>query len=135
MAHFGNWSWEIKADSITWSDEVYRIHGISLNTAVNYEKLMEVIHPEDRDCHNEHTTNWVKNRGGDPFEYRVVHPDGSIRHILVVGYVECDENGDPVRLVGTLRRPTSDLRFLQTEKCANGIGRIGRTDPLRMGTR
>ncbi len=103
LAHIGNWVWDIKMNRITCSDEVYRVCGIKPNTTITYDKLLEAIHPEDRDYHDTHTAEWLKNRGGDPFEYRVLRPDGSIRYIFGIGEVECDDDGEPVRMIGTLQ--------------------------------
>jgi len=103
MAHMGNWSWEIKHNQIIWSDEVYRIFGVELGEHISYEKLMEIIHPEDRDYHNAHTAAWLENKGGKPFEYRIVLPDNTIRYIQGVGEVVCDESGEQVKMHGTLQ--------------------------------
>jgi len=103
MAHIGNWSWEIKSNKITWSDEVYRIYGVELGEHISYEKLMGIIHPEDRDYHNAQTAAWLENNGGEPFEYRIVLPDNTIRYILGVGEVAYDESGEQVKMHGTLQ--------------------------------
>ncbi len=114
LAHVGDWSWDIMADKITWSDELYRIYGVEPDTTLTYDSLMEMIHPEDRDYHNNHASEWLKNKGGDPYQYRIIRPDGSIRHIYAVGKVECNDKGEPVRMLGTTQDITK--RMLDQEK-------------------
>ena len=103
MARLGNWAWDIGTDRIRWSGEVHRIAGIRPDTPVTYELLMAAIHPEDRDYHNEHTGQWLEGKHCDPFEYRIVRPDGTIRHVHGVGQVVRDDAGEPIRMYGTLQ--------------------------------
>lgn len=115
IGHVGNWQWDISEDKITWSDELYRIYDIDPTEGpLKYDKLMERIHPEDRDYHDRHTNEWINNRGGKPFEYRILRRDGSIRYIYGPGEVECDENGNPSRMFGIVQDVTE--RKLAEEK-------------------
>ncbi|MGB5605168.1 MAG: PAS domain S-box protein [Gammaproteobacteria bacterium] len=107
MARLGSWAWDVRNDRITWSDEVYRIYGIGRETPLTYERLMQAIHPGDRQYHDEHTAGWLKNLGGDPFEYRIIRPDGETRYINGHGEVTCDESGEPVSLSGFLQDITA----------------------------
>ncbi len=136
IAHVGHWEWDIPNDKIYWSDEVYRIYGLDPGTELNYDTLMATIHPDDRDNHNEMTAAWIKNRGGDPYEYRIIRPDGSIRYVNGAGRVECDKAGEPTRFIGTVQDITSlklteinlresEARFRATfEQAAVGIAHV-----------
>ena len=121
MAHLGDWSWEIKTNKITWSDEVYRIYGFAPGTPLAYERLMEVVHPEDRDYHDEHTAAWLENKGGTPFEYRVVLADNSIKHVYATGLVECDETGEPIRMYGTIQEVTERKQVEMQKRLSSEI--------------
>ena len=61
-------------------------------------------------------------RTGEPFtiDYRVVKPDGSLRHIVTRGRGLLDEQGNPVRVVGTKRDVTvereAELRLRASEE-------------------
>lgn len=112
MAHVGNWVWEIEKDIITWSEEVYRIYGIAPGTEVTYDRLMEAIHPEDREYHNKQTAKWLKNKTAEPYEYRVMSPDGSLKRVYAIGDIECDDSGNPLRLNGTVQDITQLKRAI-----------------------
>lgn len=119
MANVGSWQWDISENRIEWSPQVYKIYGIDPEISLTYENLLKSIHPEDREYHDKTTTAWLNNRGGPPYEYRVVRPNGDIRHIYGKGKVECDAVGEPVRFSGTLQDVTelkkAELAHLKSE--------------------
>jgi len=49
VAHIGSWSLDLLENNLVWTDENYRIFGVSKGTPMTYEKFLEVVHPEDRD--------------------------------------------------------------------------------------
>ncbi len=53
IAHLGSWEFDVTTGRLTWSDEVYRIFGVSPHQfAVTYEAFLDAVHPEDRDSVN-----------------------------------------------------------------------------------
>ena len=63
------------------------------------EGWADAIHPEDRQRAWDTFVNLGKGQGYSE-EYRVVHPDGSIRWVLNRGTPFCNEQGEVVRVVG-----------------------------------
>ena len=50
MAHIGNWKWNIVTDELHWSDEVYRIFGLSPQEfSATFDAYFNYVHPDDRD--------------------------------------------------------------------------------------
>jgi len=66
-------------------------------------------HPEDRRRVEQAVE--VALRGGGPYhqEYRIVLPDGSVRHIQSAGTIERDESGQAIRVVGINRDVTEQV--------------------------
>ncbi len=106
MVQLGHCEWDIRNNKITWSDEIYRIFGIDRETLLTYETLMQVIHPEDREYLVEHTAKWLMNRGGEPFEFRIIRPDGTTRFIYATEVVEYSEIGEPIKFDGVVQDVT-----------------------------
>jgi hypothetical protein len=83
----GVFCWEIARDSVTWSPEVYRLHGLSPSIPPTFEAMIASVHPNDRPI-IEAAINALRVTGPGTralvddfmeFEYRVVLPDGSVR--------------------------------------------------------
>ncbi len=100
-AQLGSWSWDIEADVVTWSDELYRSYGLAPQSMpISYGSFLELVHPDDR-----HILEEVVQRcylEGEPYveNHRVVLPDGRVRWQQGRGQVVMS-GGRPVRMFGT----------------------------------
>jgi PAS domain S-box-containing protein len=111
MAHLGNWEWYLRTGEFYWSEEVFRIYGFSPGRIrPTFEKLMEVVHPDDRQLLKEKIDSALYS--GEPynFEHRVVRPDGEERVVHRRAEVIRDEEGEPLRMVGTIQDFTERKR-------------------------
>ncbi|MGZ6093066.1 MAG: ATP-binding protein [Polyangiales bacterium] len=138
-AHVGCWEWDVASDRLTWTDEMYRIYGISHEELDGtLESVMNRIAPEDVQQARDVMSGALEK--GLPFSYdhRIVHADGGTRMLHVRGAVIADTRGKPTRLVGTcwditdrwttsraLDRTASLLRAT-LEATADGILVVGR---------
>ena len=121
IAQIGSWEWDIRTDSVTWSDELYRIYGLSPNEYVpSYQGYLDRIHPHDRERSSASIQQTLTT--GEPFadNRRLVRPDGEILWVHATGQIERDEQGAPLRLFGTCQDITERKRIeealrLQTE--------------------
>lgn len=103
MAHVGSWDLDLLTDTLNWSDEVYRIFGLTPQEfGATYEAFVEAIHPDDREMVNEAYTNSVENN--TPYEviHRVLRPDGEVRIVREKSEEVLDRNGKAIRSVGTV---------------------------------
>jgi PAS domain S-box-containing protein len=112
LAHVGSWTWDIAADRVVWSDELYRIYGIEPGSIeVDFEAYLERVHPDDRVPVREQVGRAYVDREPFAFEHRLVHPDGTVRWTLSRGHVVTDDGGEPVRMVGTAQDVTERKRL------------------------
>jgi PAS domain S-box-containing protein len=119
VAHLGTWVWDIKANRVEWSDEMFRIFGVEpAGFAGDLAAVIaRAIHPEDREA-VERSNRSVSDHGAPtPIEYRVVWPDGSVRVVWAeAAELLRDADGAPAVLTGIVqditerRRAESDLR-------------------------
>lgn len=115
IAHIGNWEADFAAQSIIWSEELYRIHGRdpSLPPPAPAE-ILQLVHPDDHEIHQNQIVENVLS--GKPFatDIRIVRPDGDIRYMEARGEPVFDQNQQMVRYLGMSRDLTE--RKLTEEK-------------------
>ena len=113
VAHTGNWVWEIASGHVSWSDELYRILGLSPGECKpTYESFMQLIHPEDRAAVRDTHERAVRERSSFRVEYRIVRPDGQVRFVYGQGQVLTAGDGTPFKVIGT-RQDITELKDMQ----------------------
>jgi two-component system cell cycle sensor histidine kinase/response regulator CckA len=113
LAKVGSWVWDVRTNRVAWSSELYRILGYELDLAPSVELFFEALHEDDREWVRARSEKSASTGHTEPSaRCRVVHKDGSIRHVVIVGSPLRDEQGNLVRLVGALRDITE---FVESE--------------------
>ncbi|HSK98747.1 MAG TPA: PAS domain-containing protein, partial [Rubrobacteraceae bacterium] len=103
IAHLGTWEWDVKTDEIWWSEETFRIHGFEPGEIVPaIERLMGVVHPEDRTLLQEAMEHALEGRRPYDIQHRIVRSDGEVRWVHRRAEVARGEDGEPSRMVGTV---------------------------------
>jgi len=103
MAHLGSWEWDVKSGEVFWSDETFRIYGYDPEEFVpTLEKLMKVVHPDDRELVEKKINAAFDENEPYDFEHRIVRPDGEERVVYRRAEVVLDEEGEPLRMIGTV---------------------------------
>ena len=97
----GTWDWDIPNDHVTWSDSIYRFHGLKPGEfGGRVADFAALIHADDRERVN--TTIQTALESGEAYsaEMRIVRPDGAVRWIATNGKAMFDAAGRPVRMLG-----------------------------------
>jgi len=112
----GFWEWDIETGALTWSDEIFRQHGFEPGVAApEFTVYLDTIHPDDRGAFESAVGSTMEPGGPDTFEldFRVVWPDGAIHWTHGAGRLFRDEDGRPVRMIGTGQDITERRRILE----------------------
>ena len=114
MAHLGHWKLDLKTSIQTWSDEMYRIYGVTPEEfQPTYESIFQLVHPDDHAVRVRAYAT-VRQEGKTGFEYRVVRPDGEQRIISGTAEMQYDNSGEPEAMFGTVLDIT-ELRLKESE--------------------
>ena len=110
LGQTGSWTWEIASGKIYWSDETFRIFGMSPQVVEpDFEHhFIRSILPEERSP----TRKTIAEAINTPFnplrmEIRIQSADGQIKHLKVFGVVHCDPRDHPERMTGTAQDVTA----------------------------
>lgn len=107
LAGMGSWVWEVGSDRVTWSDEMYRLAGREPGSdPLELGDVVETVHPDDRALFRDTVRQLMDDHEPFEIEYRIVHPDGVVRTLLIRGEVHTDEQGEAVRVSGTAQDVT-----------------------------
>src|SRR6201998_3952188 len=85
VAHVGHWEWDLETNVIVWSDETYRIFGLSpqerpMDLATN----RGMVHPDDRESLYGRVDADLSSGRYPIAEFRVVRPDGEVRMVHAI---------------------------------------------------
>jgi PAS domain S-box-containing protein len=90
------------AGAVYMSEESYRIWGLDPRRGLpDRETLLRRIHPDDRDRVDAETRAALSQKKDYVIEFRIVRPDGTVRHLEATGRALLSADGDTVEVLGT----------------------------------
>lgn len=102
IAHLGSWSHDHRTGEIWWSDELYRILGLTRQEVPRVRGLWEYDHPDDAALIELTVNHALSQRMPYSIEHRIVRPGGSVRVVLEQASFTFDHAGNRVHEVGTI---------------------------------
>src|SRR6266513_918354 len=94
-ANLGLWLWNIRDDKL-WVTEKWRaLFGFTESEPVNFDRVLQVVHPEDRERMKQLVQQMFEHGGEYDSEYRITRSDGSTCWMAGYGRLELDERGKP----------------------------------------
>ncbi|HZC84865.1 MAG TPA: EAL domain-containing protein [Rubrobacter sp.] len=92
IAHVGHWDFDWTTNKLYWSDEIYRIFGVTKEESEGtFKDYFSRIHPEDRELLDKIGEDLLEG-GPVPLEHRIVRPDGEVRFVQLRVQFVFDEN-------------------------------------------
>ena len=114
LAQLGSWSWDLRSGEMTWSRELYRVLGLSLEEQnASFDMFQRLLHPDDRQRVLELLEQARAAATGFECEHRVVRPDGTVRVLQTRAEVQVDGARRPVNMAGTAQDVTDLVRAQQ----------------------
>jgi PAS domain S-box-containing protein len=126
VAHVGHWEWDLETNVVVWSDETYRIFGLSpQERPMDLATVRAMVHPEDRESLYRGVDEDLVAGVRPDAEFRIVRPNGEVRTVHSVtpkrwssmpGDAKRDASGRPYKLFGTVQDITERKRAEETLK-------------------
>jgi PAS domain S-box-containing protein len=103
LTHTGSWVWRVAGrEALHLSEEWYRIYGFDPGEGMPvWEARLQRTHPEDRVTWQGAIDRAVAQKSDYEVEFRILLPDGSVKHIHTVGHPVLNASGDLVQFVGS----------------------------------
>jgi len=101
IAQLGSWETNIETQELVlWTQELYEIFGFRWKEKVTIKKILERVHPEDKD--KVLWENWTKipNNKSRKTEYRISHPTKGEIYIYSSGLTVKNEQGKAHKIIG-----------------------------------
>lgn len=98
----GIWDWNLITQQMIWDDSMYALYHIRREDFIGTEEAWRAsLHPDDLERGDQEVEAAI--RGEKPFdtEFRVIWPNGEIHFIKAVAKVFLDDQGKPLRMLGT----------------------------------
>lgn len=121
MAGVGQWRMDAETLKSTWSDQVYRIYGVTPETFdPNLDDAITFFHPEDREGVRQAVEHGLATGEGFRIRIRLMRPDGEERTVEAHAETECGPDGRVVSMFGVFQDVTDqDLaieRVVESER-------------------
>ncbi|MBU2948531.1 PAS domain-containing sensor histidine kinase [Zobellia uliginosa] len=101
-ANVGIWEYDLLSKKLVWDDIMYSLFGIEKNVdEVTYEDWLQSVHPEDRTRSHKEVKMAIAGVKDFDTQFRIVLPNGKIRHIKAIGVRHENADGQTVKMVGT----------------------------------
>src|ERR1700751_1718761 len=103
LTHTGSWAWRVAGrDAVHLSEEWYRIYGFDPeNGPPPLEVRLQRIHPEDRAKWQGALDRAIAEESDYKVEFRILLPDGSVKHLHTIGHPVLNASGDLAQFVGS----------------------------------
>jgi PAS domain S-box-containing protein len=106
LSHTGSFGWKPSTGELIWSEETFRIFQYDRNTTPTVELVVRRVHPEDATLMQRTIERAAKEGKDYEHEYRLLMPDGSVKHVRVLARALSDESGS-VEFVGAVMDVTA----------------------------
>ena len=126
LSSTGSFFWHMAKGEITWSEELYRIYELEIGVPVTVELIRTRVHPEDITLLEKMVAQARNGRDDFEWQYRLLMPDHSIKHLHAVAHATRDQDGQLEYIAAvqdvTARRLAEEAR----DKARSELARVAR---------
>ncbi len=103
VGHIGSWELDIVSNTLTWSDETYRLFDLEPQQfEATYEAFLDNIHPDDREIVDKAYTESIRTKTPYDIVHRLLLKDGTIKCVNERCETFFDGDGKPIRSIGVV---------------------------------
>lgn len=127
IAHLGSWDWNIVENALRWSDEVFRIFGVTPQSfSATYEAFISRVHPDDRQMVKDAVDAALNDKKPYSINHRIILPNNKTRYVHEAADVIYGLTGAPERMFGTVQDVTDQV---EAERKLSGLAKFPTENP------
>ncbi len=97
----GVWDWDLVNNTLHWDERMRALYGLPAHqTSITYDTWVNALHPDDVDKETGLMKASLPETRSFDTEFRIIKPNGEVRHIMSLAHQIRDEAGSPTRMVG-----------------------------------
>ncbi|MFT5894428.1 MAG: diguanylate cyclase (GGDEF)-like protein/PAS domain S-box-containing protein [bacterium] len=108
LADIGGWELDLKTETLLWSEQTYRIHGLPLTFKPQVNTAIDFYAPEARPVIRDAVERGIRDGRGWDLELPLIRADGAPIWVRAVGQVELS-NGKAQRIYGAFQNITEKV--------------------------
>ena len=120
VSHTGSLGWSVSSGHIVWSDETFRIFECDPANNPTLQFILQRTHPGDGAFVQETLDLAARDRKAFDFEHRLLMPDGSVKHVRVVGHPSANHESGSFEFVGAVTDITESKRAEESLRRSEG---------------
>lgn len=113
-AKIGIWEYDVATNTRVWDSNMYSLFGIKKNRKLSADPMGHFIHEDEREEMVEKLKLALEGKIKFDFNYRILRPDGQVKHFNSKATIKRNSNGEPLTVIGTCTDIT-DLRTTQLQ--------------------
>jgi diguanylate cyclase (GGDEF)-like protein/PAS domain S-box-containing protein len=113
-ANLGVWDWDVERDSMLWDEAMCTIYALPKGAVRAIGAWEQALHPDDRAQALESLQDALAAGESYDNEFRIVRPDGEVRHVRAYARVQRSSAGRAKRLIGVSTNITEQRRAEQS---------------------
>ena len=125
LANVGNWSADLVNNRLVWSKGMFRIFGKSDEFPPTFEGWLAAVMPYDVDRVRQWCSQCLTDKRALPIEFQISRSDGEIRTLASTAEIVFDDDGQPIRLFGTIQDITDSRRAQQELFASQKLESVG----------
>ncbi|MDO6471335.1 PAS domain-containing protein [Maribacter sp. 1_MG-2023] len=112
IAMMGSWHFDVHNNKLKWSDNLYKIYGLEVNSPMSMNVFYSKIHPDDLEIVKEQVQKCIEgDENIKPIFFRIILNNGNILYIESIAGITKNHLGEVVEIAGTAQDITERLKI------------------------
>ena len=109
ISKLGSWELDLSSKESIWSEQSYRIYGISKDTHINLELFFSLLLPEYHEEAKKLIDQTTLTQETVSLKCKAKHTSGKILTLLINAQAIYDSNNNPIKIIGTTQGITQHI--------------------------